>query len=254
MTHPYFVDKARELFTSLGLDPENSGALASWAEAAKTSGDVGGRGIIVSADGSLLAETRQQSYSGGVEFEEWNETVIGKKPAAVVDPSHRDGRYWVVPEAVRKHRLSLGTTDSDAGVRQLRLLTGQECRHVRASDVCLGSSRRGPGRPKSPRPRMPYSAFQQIREDLEAADPWLGKRFDAWVGSRLDVRNDTVYRWRRGIEQVPYQVPAELVSALRDLSESLNDLADSIEVEMDARQRNIDLGLDEHDPFAPLDL
>ncbi|WP_336633620.1 MULTISPECIES: hypothetical protein [unclassified Microbacterium] len=61
MTHPYFVDKAREAFAAAGGDPDAAGPLAAWAEAAR--GDRTLAGVIVALDGTIIAETTRSRGS-----------------------------------------------------------------------------------------------------------------------------------------------------------------------------------------------
>lgn len=58
VTHPYFVAWARDWMRRVGGDPACAGELARWAEIARLAG-MRGRGVIVAADGTLLAETWQ---------------------------------------------------------------------------------------------------------------------------------------------------------------------------------------------------
>lgn len=51
------------------------------------------------------------------------------------------------------------------------------------------------------------------------------KLSDAWLSSTLGVRRDTAYRWRHGVEPIPYRVPAEIAQALRDLSGEAAEIA-----------------------------
>lgn len=56
MTHPYFVAKARTVFHRAGGNPDNSGALATWAEEARSKAD-SKHGVLVAEDGTLVAHT-----------------------------------------------------------------------------------------------------------------------------------------------------------------------------------------------------
>ena len=56
-TLPYFTAKARAVFAEAGGNPDNSGKLAQWAQAAREIGDMN-RGVIVAEDGTIIAETK----------------------------------------------------------------------------------------------------------------------------------------------------------------------------------------------------
>ena len=58
ITSRYFVARARDWMRRVGGDPTRAGELARWAEIARLAG-MRGRGVIVAADGTLLAETWQ---------------------------------------------------------------------------------------------------------------------------------------------------------------------------------------------------
>lgn len=63
MTHPYFIAKAQALFIAKAGNPDNAGLLATWAEQAKAN-PTPGRGVIVTEDGELIAETRYHRRAG----------------------------------------------------------------------------------------------------------------------------------------------------------------------------------------------
>lgn len=54
--HPYYIWKARKVFTELGGDPDRSEQLAAWAESARLR-DRSPQGCVVANDGEILAET-----------------------------------------------------------------------------------------------------------------------------------------------------------------------------------------------------
>lgn len=58
ITNRYFVAQARDWMRRAGGDPACAGELARWAEIARLAG-MSDRGVIVAADGTLLAETWQ---------------------------------------------------------------------------------------------------------------------------------------------------------------------------------------------------
>ena len=60
MTHPYYIAKARAAFEAVGGDPANALPLAAWAENLHNHWDERRprlAGVIVAADGTILAET-----------------------------------------------------------------------------------------------------------------------------------------------------------------------------------------------------
>ena len=57
-THPYFTDKARAVFTRAGGEPDNSTALAAWAEQAHAAGDER-VGVVITEAGEIVAHTRR---------------------------------------------------------------------------------------------------------------------------------------------------------------------------------------------------
>lgn len=54
---PYFVDKARQVFTRAGGDPAHCGPVAAWAAHARQAGDHR-VGVVVAETGQILADTR----------------------------------------------------------------------------------------------------------------------------------------------------------------------------------------------------
>ena len=116
MTSPYFVANAREIFAAASGDPDLSGPLATWAQAAAD--DDPRRGVLVAKDGRILAET--QYIPGG--------------PGGV-------GATYVtaVSDGLPTDRI----LDMEVGLAEgaLRRATGQAVIHVRHSQVCRGAGR-----------------------------------------------------------------------------------------------------------------
>lgn len=57
--HAYFTSKARDVFAAASGDPDNSTALAAWAQAAHDDPDMTTRDqVIVAADGTILGQAR----------------------------------------------------------------------------------------------------------------------------------------------------------------------------------------------------
>jgi hypothetical protein len=115
VTSPYFVAKAREIFDRAGGDPDRSGPLAEWAQAAVD--DNPRRGVILAEDGRILAATL---YTPG-------------GPGAV-------GATYVI--AVSDGLPTDRILDMEVGLAEgaLRKATGQAVIHVRHSQVCRGAS------------------------------------------------------------------------------------------------------------------
>lgn len=61
------------------------------------------------------------------------------------------------------------------------------------------------------------AGFRLTAQEFNAALLTAGVS-SAWAAKVLHVSQNTVYRWRNGIEQIPYRVRAELFEALRDLA------------------------------------
>lgn len=114
MTHPYFTAKARECFSQAGGDPDNAGALATWAEEAKQIGD-SRRGVIVAEDGELLAETRHY-------------------PATMSTP----GVTYITKADAQRYGLIVEEVGMAAALSHI---TGRRTIHVTMSQVCTGAGR-----------------------------------------------------------------------------------------------------------------
>ncbi|AYD89168.1 hypothetical protein D5R93_02245 [Actinomyces lilanjuaniae] len=56
--HPYFTARAEAWMRHAGGDPRDAADLARWAQTARMVGDPA-RGVVVAADGTLVAETRR---------------------------------------------------------------------------------------------------------------------------------------------------------------------------------------------------
>lgn len=66
-THPYYAEKARDVFGRAGGDPDNAGPLAEWAEQARALGDRAPHGVLVAEDGEILGETvRTRGHASAV--------------------------------------------------------------------------------------------------------------------------------------------------------------------------------------------
>jgi hypothetical protein len=110
MTHPYFTAKAQALFITKGGDPDNAGALAAWAEQAKAN-PTPGRGVIVTEDGELIAETLNNPRA-------WATYV-----------ADADAKRW-----------DLWATELGMAMGTLTKASGKSVIHVRESDVTSGAS------------------------------------------------------------------------------------------------------------------
>lgn len=113
-THPYFTGKARKVMDDAGGLPSLAGPLAEWAEAAHRNPDPA-RGVIVSAAGELLAETRHSQRPVG------SATYVTRVLAANHD---------AVAEATNR--------EAGLALAALRRITGTPAIHVRYSDVATG--------------------------------------------------------------------------------------------------------------------
>jgi hypothetical protein len=113
MTHPYFVDKAKALFTARSGDPDNAGALAAWAERVRPSND-SRLGVLVALDGTLIAETRHIPSAPSTPGAAYVRVALGDVYGELVD---------------REVGLATG---------QASTITGQPVIHVKFSEVCTG--------------------------------------------------------------------------------------------------------------------
>lgn len=127
--HPYFLDKAREVFRKAGGDPDSSTELARWAEAAKAGEPARAAagepqpGIVVAQDGTLVATTT------------WRQANIGARYYVdeILVPCVDEDRKRMTGYAVRDHMPGLG-----------KLVGGQPCIEVRYWEICTGASRLAP--------------------------------------------------------------------------------------------------------------
>ncbi len=135
--HGYFVDKARAVFTRAEGDPDLSGPLAEWAQAAKAEGD-SRRGVIVASTGEILAETRHVPSTI---------SSPGATYATTGGPDVQDREVGLAMAALRRR-------------------TGHDVIHVKYSEVCQGAGRTGRP-PKHTEPLVPL--MLRIPESLHRA-------------------------------------------------------------------------------------
>lgn len=111
--HPYFTDKARNVFAAAGGDPANAGELAAWAQRVRPTND-SRLGVVVAETGRIVAETRYVPGRVGASY-----------VTAVTDPADDD-------LVNREVGLAGGA---------LTFRHGQTV-HVKFSQVCLGAGAR----------------------------------------------------------------------------------------------------------------
>ena len=111
MTHPYFTARARAWMARASARPQDSSALARWAQTARLAG-MADRGIILGRDGTLLAETRR-----------------------------RRGHYYVDPGDMARLGLTTVPTELGAAMGALRRAVGQAVAHAAYWEVCCGAGR-----------------------------------------------------------------------------------------------------------------
>lgn len=110
---PYIAGKARYQLHQLGLNPDDSGELAEWAQAAFDA-RAEGTGVIITRMGRVVAHTR---------------LVRG-----------RVSGWYVTTEDAR--RLGIGHEALDMALAGIKRATGEDCGMVTYGEVCQG--RRAP--------------------------------------------------------------------------------------------------------------
>lgn len=115
MTHPYFATKARTAFAAAGGDPDKAGPLSAWAESARHR-QPQPHGVLVAADGKLLAETTHVEGRGA--------TYIH----AALTPEARELEEWEVGLAVHRCPKLIGQGAAEIRVSQLCYGTGSPTR------------------------------------------------------------------------------------------------------------------------------
>ena len=170
MTHPYFIAKARDVFSRAGGDPDKAAALAGWAEEAKRIGDPK-RGVIVAEDGELVAATRYVADVG-------------------------IGASYVVKEDA--DRLGLFGNEVGLATAQLHRILGQRVIHVTMAEVTRGAGAHGSDLAD------PLDAARRAARESAAADEVLRQAvIDAHaagasprqIGDAIGVSHTTVHRW-----------------------------------------------------------
>ncbi len=173
MTHPYFIAKAREVFSRAGGDPAKAGALAEWAEDAKQIGDPK-RGVIVAEDGTIIAATRYQPHAVG----------------------YQAGATYV--EKADAKRLGLFGDEVGLAVGQLPRLVGQRVIHVTMAEVTRGAGAHVPDLAD------PLDAARRAAQEAAAADEALRQAVieahtagasPRQIGDAIGVSHTTVHRW-----------------------------------------------------------
>lgn len=109
MTHPYFTARARAWMARAGARPQDTDALARWAQTARLA-DLDDRGVVIGRDGTLLAETRR-----------------------------RRGHYYVAPGDMARLGLTTGSTELGAALGAIRRHVGQDVAHAPYWEVCTGA-------------------------------------------------------------------------------------------------------------------
>lgn len=112
----YCTDRARDVYSRAGGNPDNAGPLAQWAESVIGT-DAFRLGVILAEDGTILAHTRREGHP-----------VAATYVTSVTDPAYAE---------VVKLEASLA-------VGGLRRLTGQGVICVTYSDVCKGAGAHAP--------------------------------------------------------------------------------------------------------------
>lgn len=107
--HPYFTGKARHKMRVLGLDPDDAGPLAEWAQRAHDE-RAEGTGVVITRDGTIVAATH---------------LVRGRVSG------------WYVTTDDRR-RLGLSHEIIDMALAGIKRATGQDCAMVSYWDVCTG--------------------------------------------------------------------------------------------------------------------
>lgn len=126
MTHPYFTDQARQVFTRAKGNPDNADALAAWAEKMRVTyrdehNDAGPfilQGVILAADGQVLARTKAS---------------LGRVTT-----------YYALGDDLRVHDATEFAGKGlvvDLACSRLTYVTGQPTIHVTMSDVCFGAGK-----------------------------------------------------------------------------------------------------------------
>lgn len=111
MTHPYFTARARAWMARAGARPQDTDALARWAQTARLA-DLDDRGVIIGRDGTLVAETRR-----------------------------RRGHYHVAPGDMARLGLTTGSTELGAALGAIRRHVGQDVAHAAYWEVSCGAGR-----------------------------------------------------------------------------------------------------------------
>ncbi|MEA5054164.1 MAG: hypothetical protein VB093_12080 [Propionicimonas sp.] len=119
MSHDYYLAQAEDAFAAAGGDVDNAGQLAAWAEAARSRPDMMRLGVIVAADGQLIAETIRLHVTVAISAVYVNRLLVD-----LPDPSDVRG------------------TILDLAVGSIRRQLGQPVIHVPAWQVCTGAARR----------------------------------------------------------------------------------------------------------------
>lgn len=167
---PYFVAKAREVFSRAGGDPANAGALAEWAEEAKQIGDPK-RGVIVAEDGELVATTHYVADVG-----------IGAS-------------YVVKDDAAR---LGLFGDEVGLAAAQISRTLGKRVIHVTMPEVTRGA---GVHVADLAEPLDAVRQAVRTRREAEEALPGLVRAAHVAgvsptdLAKAADVARTTIYRW-----------------------------------------------------------
>ncbi|MBW3068580.1 hypothetical protein GZ998_03505 [Actinomyces sp. 594] len=119
--HPYVTAKARAWMLRAGGRPQDAAQLARWAQIAWHANRLGmsgvqNRGVIVAADGTLLAETRLCGRRRGVRAQH------------------------VSPDDMERITGSSYPTVADMAMGRIRHAVGQPVAHARFSELCEGPS------------------------------------------------------------------------------------------------------------------
>ena len=167
---PYFVAKAREVFSRAGGDPDRAGQLAVWAEEAKQIGDPK-RGVIVAEDGELVAATHYVADVG-----------IGAS-------------YVVKDDSAR---LGLFGDEVGLAAAQISRKLGKRVIHVTMAEVTRGAGAHVPDLAD------PLDAARRAAQEAATADEALRQAVieahaagasPRQIGDAIGVSHTTVHRW-----------------------------------------------------------
>ena len=193
MTQPYFLHRARDVFSTAGGDPALAGPLAAWAQETRESGrDRDNPRAIVAEDGTIVATAHR----------------VGRDPSA-----------WYIDETEQTTEWGVASVVTDMALGAIKRAIGQRVIEVSASDVC-----RGPGIKNVDDLQSAAERYHRHKAAFEAEQ----LRFQATVGKAAaapkanlrqiaivaGVARQSVYTWRDNF----------LAGAYDDLDEATDDV------------------------------